>query len=137
VYRVALDGAAPINLTQQPNANDASPVWSPDGQTIVFVSNRNETEDLFSMRQDGSDLKQLTAAEGRDTSPNWSPDAQRIAFTTERDGNFEIYVIDAEGRDPTRLTRTTAYEWSPIWSPDGQWLPLHPHAIISRPTTFI
>ncbi len=113
---------APINLTQAPYASDGLPVWSPDGQHIAFVSDREGDEDIFLMAPDGLTVTRLTRSEGRDTSPNWSPDGSRIVFVSERDGNFEIYLMNADGSNPVRLTNNGSYEWSPTWSPDGKLL---------------
>jgi dipeptidyl aminopeptidase/acylaminoacyl peptidase len=56
---------------------DAPVSWSPDGEILVFQSTSGpEDQDIFSVRLDGSDLKQLTDAEGWDQNPAWQPDPE-------------------------------------------------------------
>ena len=53
--------------------NNLSPLWSPDGNYIVFSSNRDGDYDLYIIRTDGTDLTQLTNEPGDEASPAWSP----------------------------------------------------------------
>ena len=53
LYLWSLDGSQVIRLTEHP-AKDESPLWSPDGGWIVFVSDRDKTKDLWAVRMQGS-----------------------------------------------------------------------------------
>src|SRR5262249_4480831 len=92
---------------------------SPDGHTIAFMSNRNGNLNVFSMNEDGGDVKQLTEGLGDCRLPTWSPDGSRIAFQSMTPKGFEIYVMDADGSNPVRLTHFTGHHADPAWSPDG------------------
>jgi len=70
---VNADGSGDTNLTANP-AMDIEPAWSPDGQWLVFSSNRTYDFDLFIMRADGSGVLQLTKTYGKDSNPSWGPD---------------------------------------------------------------
>ena len=95
--------------------------WSPDGQRIVFESNRDGNWDIYVMDTDGSNLTNLTHSTSNDRDPVWSPDGQRIAFeSTSSDSGWEIYVMEADGANPINLTRHADDDWGPVWSPDGQ-----------------
>ena len=107
------------NLTQSVG-DDKAPAWSPDGQRIVFESDRNGDYEVYIMSSDGSNLINLTQSVGDDKAPAWSPDGQRIAFESDRDGNYEVYVMDSDGSNSTRLTQSAGGDRSPVWSPDGQ-----------------
>jgi TolB protein len=60
----------PINITKSPH-HDTSPVWSPDGTQILFVSDRDSNKELYIMNSDGSNVRRVThAAEPKD-NPSW------------------------------------------------------------------
>ena len=91
------DGSNPTNLTQDAS-DDWYPVWSPDGQRIAFMSERDGNRDIYVIAADGSNPTNLTQDASFDGYPAWSPDGQRIAFLSQRDGNRDIYVIAADGK---------------------------------------
>src|SRR5215510_8086609 len=85
-------------------------------ERIAYVDN---AFDIWSMKTDGSDPKQLTTNTAADGDPSFSPDGGKIAFVSSRDGNQEIYVMNADGTNQKRLTNNTVIDWDPSWSPDG------------------
>jgi dipeptidyl aminopeptidase/acylaminoacyl peptidase len=98
--------------------DDDSPVWSPDGKTIAFVSNhtidpdKNENLDIFTVEaKDDGEIKQLTTFTGHDIQPLWSPDGKHIAYLrSTSDANYYIYqhdllcMMDADGKNNKVLT---------------------------------
>jgi Tol biopolymer transport system component len=107
----------PRRLTDH-NAADWSPVWSPDGTQIAFISLRDGSPEIYVMNADGSNPRRLTD-NGAVGVIAWSPDGRHIAFTSNRDGNYEIYVMDIDGSNSRRLTNNRAVDGCPVWSPDG------------------
>lgn len=102
------------------NYNESSPVWSPDGKQLAFVSNRtaepdrNENSDIWVIDgRPGAQPKQLTTWTGSDANPRWSPDGKWIAYLQSTspekymmyDQNM-LAVIPATGGTPQLLTRT-------------------------------
>src|SRR5215813_12134394 len=81
---------------------------------IAFVSG----SDIFTMKPDGSDRKQLTFSPEFESDPVWSPDGTKIAFARGNSQNGGIFVMNADGSDQRRLTEFK-YDQSPTWSPDG------------------
>jgi dipeptidyl aminopeptidase/acylaminoacyl peptidase len=63
------------------NWRDSSPVWSPDGRKIAFLSDRDGTNQVYVMWVDTREVAQLTHLERGASSLAWSPDGKRLAFT--------------------------------------------------------
>ena len=120
IYMMNPDGSEPVNLTQHP-ATDLGAVWSPTGEQILFVSDRQgaRARDLYVMDADGSNVrrvfkKKITA--WRD-NPTWSPDGKQFAYQT-RDHNrakYGLYIATLGEEDAELLP----YGSAPEWSPDG------------------
>lgn len=115
----ATDG---MNMNSQPESgphNDGEPSWSPDGEKILFVSDREGNFDIYVMNADGSSPQNLTRNSAWDSEPAWSPDGKKIVFASDRDGNHEIYSMNRDGTGVKRLTHNALYDSRPAWSPDG------------------
>lgn len=147
IFVINADGSEPTRITQN-DAEDHSPDWSPDGQRLVFVSNRDGRDEIYVMDADSGNPVRLTDAATAATSPlpggayspAWSPDGKKITFVscaelvksnTDRFSLVSliygvsppcgaIYVMNADGSDQTRLTQNEAVAKMPIWSPDGR-----------------
>lgn len=101
---------------------NSAPAWSPDGSRIAFTSNTTGNAELFTVNDDGSNLRQLTFNRAIDTSPAWNPRSGQIAFTSDRSGNPMVYVMNDDGTNEQRLTYVGEYNESAAWSPDGSKL---------------
>lgn len=105
---------------------------------LAFGSDRTGLLQLYSMRPDGSDVRQLTNAEAHNYAPDWSPDGSTMAFgrSSGQDlnfiGNWDVWVMDAAGSGERQLTRTRGFDGVPGFGPtaseiaftsnrDGQW----------------
>ncbi|MDA1329819.1 MAG: hypothetical protein DWG76_00790 [Chloroflexi bacterium] len=101
---------------------DCYPSFSPDGEQIVYMSERDDNRDLYVMDLEGNDIARLTDDPTNDYEPAWSPDGERIAFVSRRTGFSQIYVMDADGENVVQLTEENQLDWRPAWSPDGEWI---------------
>ena len=111
-----------------PRAN--RPDWSPDGQKLVFFSNRLGTNQIYVADIDDPDVAVQLTFIGANRVPRWSPDGSKITFESTRDGNPEIYVMNADGSAQSRLTNFSGppdpgIDAVPSFSPDGNWIVFH------------
>lgn len=128
IYVMDADGSSQTALTPAGSNDDTSPVWSPDGRKIAFVSQRDGNRDIYVMDTDGQNVANLTRHPADDWMPAWSPDGRQLAFASFRDGSWEIYVmntacITTPETCPDNLTQITANgsgSMSPVYSPDGK-----------------
>ena len=102
-------------------ASDVSPRWSPDGNAIVFVSDRDGTRDLYAIHAKGGSLERLTTgARVTKDPPLWSPDGSLIAFQIADGENYQVGVVRLSDRARSLLASSSAYDGSYAWAPDGK-----------------
>lgn len=128
IYVVDADGKNLFRLTDHP-AQDISPSWSPDGNRIAFISNRDMAQEnkqgIYLVGSDGSNLRLLVSEFLFLSPPAWSPGGGKIAFASFGNGssgaenNAEIHAINVNGTKRSRLTRSPGLDGFPAWSPDG------------------
>jgi tetratricopeptide (TPR) repeat protein len=92
------------------------PVWSPDGQSVAFVSQEGDSDDIWAIAADGSNPRRLTHNTWEwDKHPSWSPDSDRIVFWSNRTGIEQIYVMNADGSNQQNISNVIWKEHDPIW----------------------
>ena len=117
------------------NYDEGSPVWSPDGKQLAFVSNRssdpdrNDNTDIWIIdAKPGAALKQITTWPGAERDPQWSPDGKLIAYLqSSSNETFTMYgqnilaVISVNGGAATLLSKSLDRPVRDIhWTKDGQ-----------------
>ena len=108
--------------------------WAPDGQWVVYASDRAGNAQIWKQRVGDPDPVRLTTSEINESQPQWSPDGRSIVFRSERDGGG-LYVIPASG-GAERVVSTFGYE--PKWSPDGTLLLFKRSAVLpDLPTIYV
>src|SRR6185503_7515417 len=86
---------------------------------IVFVSSCGGNFDVYSMLENGRDVRRLTTSAAVDRHPALSSRSRRIAFLR---GDFvydDLYVMQSDGSGVRRLTHFNGGVEAPAWSPDG------------------
>jgi Tol biopolymer transport system component len=119
------DGSGERELTHDP-ANDRYPSWSPDGRQIALFSNRSGNNQIWSIKPDGSDLRQLTfAPEGVASKAHWSPDGSRIVYLGGASGDDKIFAFEPAkpwtAQTPQHFSRVV--EPGVLFAPGGGWSP--------------
>ena len=80
IWLVSTSGGAPAQLTQ--SGHDSSPVWSPDGKTIAFLSSRSGDSQVYLLSLAGGEAQKLTKLSTGADLVKWSRDGKTIAFTS-------------------------------------------------------
>ena len=89
---------------------------------IVFETNRDGNEEIYTMNSDGTNRVDLTRNPADDTDPRWSADGSRIVFASNRTGNYQLFTMNADGSGVTRVTHDANDDRRPTWTVDGHIL---------------
>ena len=112
--------------------------WSPNGEEIAFVSNREPDEDqffnydLFTLKVADKSIRRLTSTENAEYRPRWSPDGKTIAYQATKRGltdlettmeDTHVWAINADGTNRRELGRgIDNRQGAPEWTSDGRAL---------------
>jgi len=145
IYTMNADGSGATRLTNEPGY-DGGPFFSPDGKWIVYRAYHPVAAeevaryksllaqdlvepmkmDLYVMRADGSEQRQITHLGGASFAPFFFPDSQRIIFASNYEhagsSQMELYALNRDGTDLERVTFTGGFNAFPQFSPDGKKL---------------
>jgi TolB protein len=98
-----------------------SPVWSPDGQSLAYVSFESKRPAIYVQTVRSGERRQVSARPGINGAPAFSPDGQKLALTLSGvSGNPDIYILDLTSNALTRITDDPAIDTEPTWAPDGK-----------------
>ncbi|MCI0711721.1 MAG: DPP IV N-terminal domain-containing protein [Chloroflexi bacterium] len=126
IWIVDADGQNLQNLTEEFDSSDDFAVWSPYGEQIFFVSDRDGSIDIWVMEADGSDSENLTGSlEVAEGYYSVSPDGSRVAFTAYSDDTetTSIWIVDVGSKELEQISPDYLDSFSlPTWSPDGSQL---------------
>lgn len=107
-------------ITDSP-ARDKEVLYSPDGKSIAFISDRSGREEIYIIAADGTgEPQKITDLDTLKFSFAWSPNSKEIAFTGS-DSKLRKYSVDAK---QTSELSSSKYGniGAPVWSPDGKWI---------------
>ncbi len=105
--------------------NDVAAVWSPDGEQVVFSSDREGKFDLYVKSLSGDQPERLLLKSDSDKFvSDWSPDGRFLSFSTlgNPQTRRDLWVLPLEeNAEPVPFRQTEFSEWNGRFSPDGRW----------------
>ena len=99
-----------------------SPHFSPNMQTMVFLSYRNDDPSVWTLDMNTGEQRKLGKFGGMTFAPRFSPDGTRVALSLSNGGATNLYEHDINEKTLRRLTSGDVIDTSPSYSPDGKKL---------------
>ena len=115
-------GAAASSYLSRGTASDRQPVYTPDGEQILFTSNRGANLDVWRVSRHGGAIQRLTDDPADDWDPSLSADGKTLLFSSNRTGNLEVWMADADGAHARQVTHDGVDAENPGLSADGKWV---------------
>ena len=97
-----------------------SPSWSPDGQSLAYVSFENDRAEIFIQHLATARRIKISGFKGINGAPDWSPDGKSLALVLSKDGSPDIYVMNTATKRLRQLTRHRAIDTEPVWTQNGE-----------------
>lgn len=100
------------------------PTWAPDGIQLALVSDYDGDEDIWTLTDDGLNVRKLTDNNVIDRDPAWSPDGSQIVFVSEQasPGLTRLFSMSPDGTNVRQLNSMGGNTYHPRWSQDGRHL---------------
>ncbi|MCX6235807.1 MAG: PDZ domain-containing protein [Bacteroidetes bacterium] len=110
------------NLTKTSGVHERNPLWSPDGKYIAFISDMTGENEIYIIKQDGSE-EPVQITTGGDTYKyrlRWSPDSKKLLWS---DKMLRLQYLDIDTKKVTHVEKSEVWEYTEFeWSPDGKWI---------------
>ncbi len=118
----SLDGHHPPRWITQGTINDRQPVFAPDGDWVVFSSNRSGNLDLWAISTRTGIVRTITEDPADDWDPGYSPDGKSVLWSSRRSGNLEIWASNPDGTGAHQISHDGEDAQNPTQTRDGRWI---------------
>ena len=129
IFRMKIASSKLRPLTRGPRGViNVEPVVHPKSRRIVFSSDKSGKTMIYTMKKNGTNLRQIVKVGHYNSTPDWSPDGKKIVFSGLSRGRFDLFLVNTDGSGLRRLTslKKKNGNWanceSPSFSPDGKFL---------------
>ncbi|MDQ6612719.1 MAG: PDZ domain-containing protein, partial [Gemmatimonadota bacterium] len=130
IFTVPAEKGDVRNMTSSSGSAEIEPMWSPDGKSVAYFSDKTGEYKLYIAPQDAlTPAREITLPDpSRPYAPSWSPDGRHIAF---QDSKMRVWLVDVTAG--TAIIADTEQHFNaersivPMWSPDGRWLTYAKH----------
>jgi TolB protein len=100
-----------------------SPVWSPEGRRIAYVSFESKKPVVYVHHLSENKRQVVASFKGSNSAPAWAPDGKTIAVVLSVEGGSQIYLINSDGSGPRRrISNSSSIDTEPRFSTDGKLL---------------
>jgi len=116
------DGSSKTRWLTRGNSTDRQPAFSPDGEWVIFSSNKSGNLDIWAISTKTGAERRITNDSAEDWDPAFTADGKQIIWSSNRSGHFEIWIAGADGSGARQLTQDGVDAENPAVTRDGGWI---------------
>lgn len=120
LYRMDAGGLELELIVQDPALIAAAPIWSPDGEMLIYHNGDSQQVNILIADSSGEKLGEVSTGSSLNRFADWSPDGEQFIFLSDRDGQSAVYLLDDLDGEPAALTDPQFASAMAVWSPDGE-----------------
>ncbi|MBT4291005.1 MAG: hypothetical protein HOD92_27070 [Deltaproteobacteria bacterium] len=119
LYKINQEGKILQRLTHR-SSTESNPRWSPDGERLVFISNRSGSIQIYQRDMKTGEEYRMSYEGGTNVEPSWSSNGAYIIFAGIRNGLYQIFLMDKDGTFTQQITNGGDSSEQPVWAPSGR-----------------
>ena len=102
------------------SVRDRYPAVSPDGNHLLFESDRGGASGLYLLELASGKVRSFVLGDGGPSNGSWCPDGNRLVYNERVGGEFDVFIVNADGSGRRNLTANPADDGHPHCGPDGR-----------------